>query len=477
MALSDGVVYVTADGGKNWTKHEVIAGTPGINPLTTTETIVWNDVVWADGKIIIVGNKGAVYESTDKGVNWTKVTIPGVDETDLYSIAVDGAGNKLNICGAEGSFYLKELKDKMQGYTAGIYDIESASWKLLETLGASSGDVISGPEGISADGKIVIGGSYVTCNNTTQYHACVWSNELGVLDLGSKFADRNKSSKATKMSYDGSVIVGWQDIWGPWYANVWRKNADGGYDSKMMLKDPDKTEDDVDFDNQNDMMANLLGQCTAITADGKWIGGRGDNLCAVGSPWIWSEESGLILMEGTGLGGQPQDMNNDATIVVGIDTSGTSPWIWTKESGKAENLNTYVEETLGYDLQGYYLCSMMDMSPNGRYVCGWCMKDLGKYAYVLDLKYNGNGIESAALDQCQASIYPNPVSDELHIDLPYDNIVTQVFLLDMQGRVVKSMNTSSVSNIMNLSDVTSGLYMLNVKAGGASKTFKVKVMH
>ena len=279
------------------------------------------------------------------------------------------------------------------------------------------------------------------------------------------------------MSYDGSVIVGWQDIWGPWYANVWRKNADGGYDSKMMLKDPDKTEDDVDFDNQNDMMANLLGQCTAITADGKWIGGRGDNLCAVGSPWIWSEESGLILMEGTGLGGQPQDMNNDATIVVGIDTSGTSPWIWTKESGKAENLNTYVEETLGYDLQGYYLCSMMDMSPNGRYVCGWCMKDLGKYAYVLDLKYNGNGIESAALDQCQASIYPNPVSDELHIDLPYDNIVTQVFLLDMQGRVVKSMNTSSVSNIMNLSDVTSGLYMLNVKAGGASKTFKVKVMH
>ena len=49
----------------------------GINPLTTTETIVWNDVVWADGKIIIVGNKGAVYESTDKGVNWTKVTIPG----------------------------------------------------------------------------------------------------------------------------------------------------------------------------------------------------------------------------------------------------------------------------------------------------------------------------------------------------------------------------------------------------------------
>ena len=222
MALSDGVVYVTADGGKNWTKHEVIAGTPGINPLTTTETIVWNDVVWADGKIIIVGNKGAVYESTDKGVNWTKVTIPGVDETDLYSIAVDGAGNKLNICGAEGSFYLKELKDKMQGYTAGIYDIESASWKLLETLGASSGDVISGPEGISADGKIVIGGSYVTCNNTTQYHACVWSNELGVLDLGSKFADRNKSSKATKMSYDGSVIVGWQDIWGPWYANCER---------------------------------------------------------------------------------------------------------------------------------------------------------------------------------------------------------------------------------------------------------------
>ena len=55
--------------------------------------------------------------------------------------------------------------------------------------------------------------------------------------------------------------------------------------------------------------------------------------------------------------------------------------------------------------------------------------------------------------------------------------MTQVFLLDMQGRVVKSMNTSSVSNIMNLSDVTSGLYMLNVKAGGASKTFKVKVMH
>ena len=470
MALGLKTVYVTTDGGKNWT--ETVPG-----PIAD-----WNDLYFLNNTVIIVGSKGNVYESTDMGENWTKVEIGEGDETNLY--AVTASDTEINISGMHGTFYYKGAASKVSGYTAGIYDIESDSQLPLQSFGFMSGKSTSSAMSISGDGKVVVGLAYTykkyDDNSVIHGHAAAW-DESGLIDLGSKFADNNRASHAYKTNYDGSIIVGWQDHSGPWYASVWRKNTEGGYDQSLMLKDPALTENDVDFsrtqEGSADRTKKLLGFCNAISSDGKWIGGNGyATTTALGSPWIWSQESGLIALDPTETyDGTVADMNNDASVVVGWYGPGGSAWIWTKESGMV-NLNTYATETLGYDLGEYYICGVYDMSPNGRYITGWCMKGMGKYGYVIDLK-SGVGIESAALDQCKAAVYPNPVSTELHIDFPFDNIDTQVRLLDLQGRAVKEMRTSSINNVMNLSDVNSGLYILDVAAEGVHKTFKIEVAH
>jgi len=39
------------------------------------------------------------------------------------------------------------------------------------------------------------------------------------------------------------------------------------------------------------------------------------------------------------------------------------------------------------------------------------------------------------------------------------------------------MNAYEMSNVMNVSDVAPGLYILNVNAKGVSKSFKIEIKH
>ena len=169
------------------------------------------------------------------------------------------------------------------------------------------------------------------------------------------------------------------------------------------------------------------------------------------------------------------DMTNDASVVVGQVGPGASSWVWTEKTGMKE-MNRYLSEDLGIDLNGYSICGVMDLSPNGRYITGWCMKGMGKYAYVIDLKGNATSIEKE-IEQTKAAVYPNPVASELHIDLPFEGVSTRISLYSAQGCCVKSMTTTSVSNTMNVDDLTEGLYILDVNANGNHKSFKVIVKH
>ena len=65
----------------------------------------------------------------------------------------------------------------------------------------------------------------------------------------------------------------------------------------------------------------------------------------------------------------------------------------------------------------------------------------------------------------------------MHIDLPFDNIKTWISLYSLQGSCIKQMNAYEMSNVMNVSDVAPGLYILNVNAKGVSKSFKIEIKH
>ena len=60
----------------------------------------------------------------------------------------------------------------------------------------------------------------------------------------------------------------------------------------------------------------------------------------------------------------------------------------------------------------------------------------------------------------QVSVYPNPASDELNIKVPSNVVVNEALLFDTLGRKV---DISIDNGIINVSDVASGIYILDIE--------------
>lgn len=168
------------------------------------------------------------------------------------------------------------------------------------------------------------------------------------------------------------------------------------------------------------------------------------------------------------------DINNEGDIAIGWYGTGESGWIWTKEDGIMD-INDFARNVLGAEYTGT-LCSAYDMSPNGRFVIGYGMGGTQDFfGYMLDLKQwledreQGTGI-------ADVTVYPNPATDELHIDMLSDGNA-HVNLYDLTGRKVYSSKVTDTSNVVNISSVKNGIYVLEVQAGNARKTMKFQVKH
>lgn len=475
VALSDNVIFITRDGGETWTCTAVISN-PAIGfPKTSS----WKDAVWMDDHFIIVGTNACCYLSTDDGASFSEVKgFTG----DLGTVFYD-ARKITSIIGQEGMTWRKEDKEFISGYTAGLYDVEADTWTPLTSTGYVS-DAASSPWNISGDGKHVVG---IACGlnsaKNKASHAAVWTGTDEVTLLPNRFADggsfdtdgATRACRANAVSYDGSVVAGWQDVWGPWYGSVWRKGTDGNYTQQILTVNPEKGQDDIDWSDKADMGANLVGACQCVTPDGKWIGGRGiPELNGISGAWIYNEEDGFkVLYENEDA--TTSDINSDGTMAVGWMGPGQGAWIWTKENGR-KPLHDYVETSLGRKIENFYIVSVYDMSPNGRYICGYGMQGGRPAAYVFDLMHNA-GIEEMEAAQIKASIYPNPASEEIHVDLPFDSteLNTTLTLVSMNGQTVRQLNTPNASNVIDIRDLSRGIYVLDVNANGKHKSFKVIV--
>jgi hypothetical protein len=68
-------------------------------------------------------------------------------------------------------------------------------------------------------------------------------------------------------------------------------------------------------------------------------------------------------------------------------------------------------------------------------------------------------------------VYPNPCSNYLQIS---EKEAAIVVLRDLQGRIISTQNLG-VEQQVNLESVPSGLYFLEVKTNGESRTHRVSV--
>jgi hypothetical protein len=348
------------------------------------------------------------------------------------------------------------------------YNRATNQWTALGSLGFQVDGTVSGGFAISGDGNTVAGLSWGdTAGGCAYAHAVAWNQAEGIMDLGSLFADSCRSTRANAVSYDGSVVVGWQDFNGPWKSAVWRKNPAGGYfPNQYILIDT--------AGNPNDEY-NQMGECSAISADGKWIGGYGDYANNY-QPWIWSRDSGVINL-GTlpNMGtGYVAGMSADASIVVGwfdgpLFGDPATPFIWTRTGGLQE-LNNYIHTVLGDSTDTHQVYAAESISPDGHYVAGYGVESssFAYFVYRVSLAFTPTALNEVTKED-NLKVYPNPTSGLLTISNTDKATVT---IISMDGKLMGKTEITG-NYVLDISNYSSGIYSFRLQSRNLVRTQKV----
>ncbi|MDW5290270.1 carbohydrate-binding protein [Formosa sp. PL04] len=89
---------------------------------------------------------------------------------------------------------------------------------------------------------------------------------------------------------------------------------------------------------------------------------------------------------------------------------------------------------------------------------------------------NSQPLSVGDVDALSVSVYPNPTTDFLSINLEKNNLniaQTKVALFNVAGQKVMEMNASSSKLEMNVSKLSSGIYILNVKDNAKSVSKRI----
>ncbi len=466
IATGETNIYKTTDGGTTWTSAPVV---PGL-----TDGALWRDVTWLnDLNLVLIGTSDLVFESNDGGNSWTwanELVFNGGPA--LYEVVATNL--KIHVCGSQGNFYSKSLISSQEVAEMSRYNMTTAEWTSLGNLGFTVDATTSSGFCISGDGNTVLGNSWANPANgngfTPYAHAFGWNETEGTIDLGSLFANENRSSRVNAVSNNGGVAVGYQDYNGPWKSAVWRKNPAGGYfPNEYLLINPAGSASD-EF--------NQLGECSAVSGDGNWIGGAGDYANG-GQPWIWSETSGVVLLGDLtgGVGsGRVSGINQDGTVVIGwfdVDFfSPKIPFIWTPTGG-VQNLNTFVSDNLGIPLEGKQIYIPNNLSLNGRFVVGWgfdfSVNEFGDlFCFRLELPENLSTTQS---EVASINIYPNPTSK--YINVTASTAVNSAELYSINGALLLTEKNPNAVSQIDISSLEVGMYILKIATDKGTSTFKV----
>lgn len=331
------------------------------------------------------------------------------------------------------------------------YNVNLNTWQICGSLGFPIDNSFSGGYAISGDGNTVVGNAWADTTGGLAYAKSVaWTSGTGIIDLGTLFPGR--STRANAINGDGSIIVGWQDFNGPWKSAVWRKDGQGNYlANQYLLKDQLGSASD-EF--------NQLGECSAISLDGNWIGGHGD-FATDGNPWLWSESDGYVDL-GTlsaGAAGYVAAINENGTKAIGRFQVGPwdpeLPFIWTEADGM-QNLNDYATNVLGIDLGNKQIYSANGMSPNGQYIVGYGVDNVTFEYFTYRLSLPGLGLEKK--QTMEIAVSPNPTKD--HVNISVEGKV-EFQLKDITGKILKSGQFFNTYDL-NMSTLEIGTYILSV---------------
>ena len=83
----------------------------------------------------------------------------------------------------------------------------------------------------------------------------------------------------------------------------------------------------------------------------------------------------------------------------------------------------------------------------------------GNNVWLDNINISDGPLAVSLVDENGMAIFPNPVKDVLTIN--YDKAISQIDVYDVNGKLVKTFTT--VDNTINVSDLSEGVYMLNIQ--------------
>jgi hypothetical protein len=83
------------------------------------------------------------------------------------------------------------------------------------------------------------------------------------------------------------------------------------------------------------------------------------------------------------------------------------------------------------------------------------------------------GVEDVTAADNTFAVYPNPASSVINVNNKNNSPITKIVLTDLNGRIVKQ-DASNLSNVqLNISDLSAGVYMMNITSSEGSTTQKI----
>lgn len=153
-------------------------------------------------------------------------------------------------------------------------------------------------------------------------------------------------------------------------------------------------------------------------------------------------------------------------LTVGSDqTAATQTTIVATETGLANT--AFVQKTFTFvpPTTGTYYFSFLHNSPGNA---------TGTHALIVDNFTVSEVLSRRDFLLSKIAIFPNPTTGIVNIKNEANILIKSIEINDINGRTIKTVNTKNISNVeVNISDLTSGVYFMNIKTNEGSTTKKI----
>jgi uncharacterized delta-60 repeat protein len=450
------IARLNADGTLDATLN---SGT-GASGVVNTTTVVNTTILQSDSKIIIGGNFTTYNGITRNNIARLNVDgmldatfNPGTGTDNVVNTTALQSDGKI-IIGGNFTTYNGTAKNRIARLNSdGTLD---ATFKP----GTGANDVVYTTV-MQSDGKIIIGGNFTSYNGTS-INRIARLNADGTLDATfNSGTGVNYDVLTTALQSDGKIIIGgdFTTYNGTARNRIARLNADGTLDATfnpgtgasysvytIAVQSDGKIIIGGSFESYNKTERDGIARLNADgTLDAIFNPGTGVNSTVV----TVLQSNGKIIISGNFTSYNGTNRKNIARI----NADGTLDAAFNPGTGAGSAITTTVLQSDGKIIIGGYFTSYNGVGRN-------------RVARIL----NSTTDEISSLQSKTISVYPNPVSNELHIEIEGNNEQIKVEVLNSMGQVVFNGNIVEKTTVQT-SNFAPGFYLIKI---GNDKTFELK---